>query len=83
MKLQRWEPDFDVRFSKADYDEGNQYWCKAEDLAQLEVSHAELLEAAKAVVERWDSPRWKEQEHTGVFIHRLRDAIAKAEGEQP
>jgi hypothetical protein len=35
-----------------------------------------LLEAAKAVVERWDTPLWKDVPHTAEYIHRLRDAIA-------
>lgn len=51
--------------------------------AELETKCAELLEASEAVVARWDSPLWKDQPHTGVFIERLRAAIAKAKGEQP
>jgi hypothetical protein len=43
---------------------------------------AELIAAGKALVERWDSPNWKEQTHTGVFIARLRDAIAMAESKK-
>ena len=43
----------------------------------------EMLEAAEGIVSRWDSPLWKDQPHTGVFIDRLRAAIAKAKGEQP
>ena len=35
----------------------------------------ELLEAAKAVVKRWESPKWKEEPHTTEFISRLRNAI--------
>lgn len=49
--------------------------------ARLIAAAPDLLQAAKAVVERWDSPRWKEQEHTGTFIDKLRAAIAKAEGD--
>lgn len=36
---------------------------------------AELRAAAQAVVERWDSPKWKEQPHTAGFIDRLRKAL--------
>lgn len=46
---------------------------------QLERQRDELLAAGKALVERWDSPLWKDQPHTGEFIARLRDAVAKAE----
>jgi hypothetical protein len=34
-----------------------------------------LLDAAKAVIDRWDSPLWKHQEHTGKFIDELRKAV--------
>jgi hypothetical protein len=37
----------------------------------------QLLTAAKAVIERWDSPLWKHQEHTGKFIDELRKAVAR------
>lgn len=36
----------------------------------------DLINAALAVCDRWDSPDWKEQEHTGELIKRLRDAVA-------
>lgn len=36
----------------------------------------ELIAAAQAVVDRWDSPKWKDQAHTGEFIDRLRKALA-------
>ena len=34
-----------------------------------------LQERARAVVERWDGPKWKDLPHTAVFIHALRDVI--------
>jgi hypothetical protein len=37
----------------------------------------QLLAAANAVIERWDSPLWKHQEHTGKFIDELRKAVAR------
>lgn len=49
--------------------------------AKLGAINAELLEAAEGIVSRWDSPLWKDQPHTGVFIDRLRAAIAKAKGD--
>lgn len=36
----------------------------------------ELIAAARAVVERWDTPHWKDVPATAVFINRLRDALA-------
>ena len=37
----------------------------------------ELLEAAKAVVTRWDTPNWKDAEPTAAVIGRLRAIISK------
>ena len=37
----------------------------------------ELVRAANKVIKRWDSPQWTWDIHTGVYIHELRDAIAK------
>ena len=37
----------------------------------------ELLEAAKAVVTRWDTPNWKDAEPTAAVIGRLRASISK------
>lgn len=46
--------------------------------ARLIAAAPELLSAAIAVVERWDSPTWKDQPHTAEYINALRAAIAKA-----
>jgi len=43
---------------------------------------AELQSAAMAVVERWDSPLWKDSPHTGEFIARLRKAV-NTQGKEP
>jgi hypothetical protein len=37
----------------------------------------QLLAAAKSVIERWDSPMWKHQEHTGKFIDELHKAVER------
>lgn len=34
-----------------------------------------LIEAAQAVIARWDSPKWKDQPHTAEVICRLRDVV--------
>jgi len=41
----------------------------------------ELVKAADAVVNRWDSPLWSQQGHTGEFIARLRAALARHRGQ--
>ena len=41
---------------------------------------AELEEKGMALVERWDTPLWKDAPHTAVYIHALRDAIQKGRG---
>lgn len=77
-----WCRSEDVRRLEADYAKLEAKYAELEGkYAELEASHAELLATAKAVVERWDSPLWREQEHTSTFINRLRAAIARAEGE--
>ena len=35
-----------------------------------------LVEAAQAVVDRWDTPLWKDVPHTGEFIGKLREALS-------
>ena len=47
--------------------------------SELEAQRDRLLEAATALVKRWDTPLWKDAEHTGVFIDNLRQAIAACE----
>lgn len=37
---------------------------------------AALIEAAQAIVDRWDTPLWKDVPHTGEYINRLRAALA-------
>lgn len=49
---------------------------------ELQERYNELLSAAKAVVERWDSPLWKDLPPTAKAISRLRDAVNKLEGAQ-
>lgn len=38
-----------------------------------------LLAAARAVVQRWDSPKWKDEPHTAEYIDSLRAAIEAKE----
>jgi len=44
---------------------------KSEEFDHLQ----ELVEAARAVVRRWNEPSWKDVPATGGFIYRLRDAL--------
>jgi uncharacterized protein YhaN len=39
-----------------------------------------LVDAAKAVVDRWDAPTWKELEPTAKLINALRNALAAVKG---
>lgn len=64
------------RYQMVEEKDGDWVWWE-----DVESQFAELLEASEAVVARWDSPLWKDQPHTGVFINQLRNAIAKAKGE--
>ena len=40
-----------------------------------------IREAVQAVIDRWDTPHWKNVESTAVFIGRLRDALAQGRKE--
>lgn len=48
-----------------------------------EAALAELREVGRSVVDRWDSPKWKDQPHTGEVINRLRAAIDAAREVKP
>jgi len=39
-----------------------------------------MTKAAKSVIDRWDSPVWKDHKHTGEYIHSLRQAVKAATG---
>lgn len=82
MKLQRYELagtyDDDVRL-RAD---GR--WCESEDVAKLEESHKEALEALEIFLKEFDDD--VVQMHTPIAYNKAaraaRTAIAKAKGEQ-
>jgi hypothetical protein len=38
-----------------------------------------VREAAHALCDRWDTMEWKDAEHTSVFVHELRTALAQPE----
>jgi hypothetical protein len=40
---------------------------------------SELRKAAQAVVERWDTPSWKDVPATAIYIEALRQALAQEE----
>ena len=42
----------------------------------------ELLEALEAIIERWDTPLWKDVPHTGNYINAARIVVAKVKGEK-
>jgi len=45
--------------------------------ARKDAAIDELVEVGRAVVERWDSPLWKDMPHTGEYISRLRATCDK------
>lgn len=42
----------------------------------------DLRKAAEALVDRWDTPAWKDAPHTGVFIDALRAALEQLKQEE-
>ena len=49
----------------------------ADEIERNRAAIEELISAGNAVVERWESPLWKDLPHTGEFIYALRDVIEK------
>jgi hypothetical protein len=47
-----------------------------QQLNDVRAERDRLAEAALAVVDRWETPFWKQVEHTGVYIAALRKAVA-------
>jgi hypothetical protein len=49
-------------------------WCAAE------AQYKELVKQANAVIERWNTPYWKETGPTAEFINAMRNELDKLEG---
>ena len=47
----------------------------------LKEQRDELLNALEAIIERWDTPLWKDVPHTAECINAARLIVAKAKGE--
>ena len=45
-------------------------------VGNLTMAHKIQCEAAQAVVDRWETPTWKDAEPTAAVIYRLRDILA-------
>jgi hypothetical protein len=45
------------------------------ELAEAKKQRDRLAVAARAVVDRWETPLWKDAPHTGQFIRALADAL--------
>lgn len=46
--------------------------------ARLIAAAPDILAAAIAVIERWDTPKWKDAPATANYIYALRQSVAKA-----
>lgn len=49
--------------------------------ANLIAAAPDMLAALEAIIERWDTPLWKDVPHTGNYINAARLVVAKAKGE--
>lgn len=47
---------------------------------KLERERNELIKAAEAVIERWESPKWKEAVPTAYVLNALYNVVAKVKG---
>ena len=66
-RIQAWETLDDYGQWATDYDGGVEY-IRA-DLVDA------IIFAAQAVIDRWDSPDWKDEKHTADYINVLRRAL--------
>ena len=66
----------DKELADPDYMRG---YCEAsnDDFTQLLKAHNKLREAAQAVVNRWDTPLWKDVPATAEYIAALRKELAE------
>lgn len=48
-----------------------------EEFRRLDTRIAELEAALKAIIDRWDTPNWKEAEPTAAVIERARSLLEK------
>jgi len=47
-----------------------------------EAKLAKAVEALREIIDRWDTPSWKDAEATGSVINRARAVLAELEGEK-
>ena len=50
---------------------------KWEQVTKLRTENIKLRTAAQAVIDRWDTPLWKDVPATAVFIEQLRAALGE------
>lgn len=48
---------------------------------ELQANNNDLREASQALIDRWDTPKWKDAEHTAIFINALRNALSATPAE--
>ena len=51
-------------------------------LNEKDAENARLREAAQAVVDRWETPLWKDAEPTAAVIYRLRSILSNDQSHQ-
>lgn len=51
----------------------------ADRMEELDLAGRRLLERAKATVDRWEQPAWKDRGPTGEIINRLKVGVAEYE----
>ena len=55
----------------------DKYRLLVEKLDYQAAKYQELIAAAEAVIDRWNTPLWKDAEQTAAVIYRMRDAIQR------
>lgn len=73
MTFKEWFHDYEWSPEKEAW--GQSVW-NASQQAERE-KHQELIAAAEAVIDRWNTPLWKDVEPTAEVIYRMRDVIER------
>jgi predicted ATP-binding protein involved in virulence len=83
-------PETEKLNGRLDYSLVDAYLLMTQHARKLEIERNELraglrtmISAATDVVERWETPLWKDAKPTATFIHALRDAVDKVKGVMP
>ena len=84
MSIQKDNPDKRAEAAELASIQRNAVTVPADKLAELQRKAGmvdDLVEVLEDIIERWDTPLWKDVPHTAEYIDAARFVLAKAKGE--